>query len=86
MASAGLVLAAFRAGYRLPSAPSNTAVPKPSSIISGVIGAAIILDPLPRKGLGPDVIRVRIIVPFVGFLEWPRLAQGLAVVSWIVLV
>lgn len=37
IASAGRVLAALHAGYRLPSAPNNTATPNPSSTSSGVM-------------------------------------------------
>ena len=37
IASAGLVLAALHAGYRLPNAPNITAIPNPSSISSGVM-------------------------------------------------
>ena len=44
MASAGLVLAALHAGYKLPSAPSSTATPKPNRTSSGVRVTEIAVD------------------------------------------
>lgn len=44
MASAGLVLAALHAGYKLPTAPNSTAKPNPNSTSSGVIVMEIEAD------------------------------------------
>ena len=52
MASAGLVLAAFNAGYRLPSAPNKTAEPNPVNTNIRSYRNRETLGPLPvRKGL-----------------------------------